>query len=136
MNLEKTKHGFEKLINEITTKKINLLKDPSTEKSLYDFKESKENYYITAYNNSYLQLKKALQELLQEKNRDPKELLTIQTILKDLEISFQTNDLEGMKKQLAIISTLTGPLAKKFSINIKKIPPTIRDEIQADMMEL
>jgi len=142
-NLKKSIDKFIGAIKTIKTKNIDLTKKTDIGK-LYDFKEKKDDYYVSLYKNSFNELKRnslLLNDLVKFDKSNEESILKINKLLKELENFYKNNELDKISLILNEITGLIKKLnipaeAEKLDFRIKNIPEEISSEIKTDLNEL
>ncbi|MDP7179708.1 MAG: hypothetical protein QF824_00360 [Candidatus Woesearchaeota archaeon] len=141
--MEQFKRSLEKFkgaVDNILKNNIDLSKEIDANKSIYDFKDRKLDYYVKLYHGAFKDLKAKSFSLSKLGEENQGEVAKINVLLKELEEKYNSEKLEGMGEVLEKISGLSSSFkivesGEKFKLE-GVVPDEVRDEINADLAEL
>lgn len=134
---------FSNSLGNIKRYKIDLNRKLNTDKSVYDFKEKKIDYYLNIYKTAFTELKtKSLNLNKYSDKTNETAILKIHSIVKELEKEYKNNNIARIEKLTEDLGKDMSSLKiskeemQRFDIDMKMIPKDIREEINADIKEL
>ncbi|MFC1753397.1 DUF4145 domain-containing protein [Thermoproteota archaeon] len=120
-------------------KGISLSKKIDTAKSFYDFKETKQGYYLSSFEGAYNDVKKEIMRIASEcRNQDA--VLELMTLWKDVEENktdpARIKEILGRIEQTSSKISLPKKMQDSISIDIPFLPAEIKGDITADLNEI